>query len=199
MYILQGFLLGLAYVAPIGTQNMYVINSAIRLTRFKALQVSLITIFFDISLAVACYFGIGFLLEKNIFVKNLMLLIGSIVIVYIGIKLICSQPICSEKVKLQESLFKIIGTCFAIAWFNPQAVIDGSMLFGNIKATLLAKDASAFIMGVALASFVWFTSLALITSFMHKFISERILRIINILSGSIIIFYGLKLGGSFLF
>ena len=28
-YILQGFLFGIAYVAPIGAQNLYVINSVL--------------------------------------------------------------------------------------------------------------------------------------------------------------------------
>lgn len=34
-FLLQGFLLGLAYLAPIGMQNMYVINSAMRMGRLK--------------------------------------------------------------------------------------------------------------------------------------------------------------------
>lgn len=29
-YLLQGLLFGLAYVAPIGTQNLYIINTAAR-------------------------------------------------------------------------------------------------------------------------------------------------------------------------
>lgn len=54
-YLFQGFLLGLAYVAPIGMQNMYVINSAIKSGKGRAFQVALITSFFDISLALACF------------------------------------------------------------------------------------------------------------------------------------------------
>ena len=36
--LLQGFLVGLAYVAPIGMQNAYVINSAAKLKKSKALK-----------------------------------------------------------------------------------------------------------------------------------------------------------------
>ncbi len=53
-WFIQGWLLGIAYVAPIGMQNMYVINTAVRRNRMRALQVALITIFFDIGLALAC-------------------------------------------------------------------------------------------------------------------------------------------------
>ena len=63
LYLFQGFLLGLAYVAPIGMQNIYVINSAIKSEKLKAYQVALVTSFFDISLALACFFGIGLIMN----------------------------------------------------------------------------------------------------------------------------------------
>lgn len=39
---LQGFLMGLAYVAPIGVQNLFVINSAISQKRGRALLIALL-------------------------------------------------------------------------------------------------------------------------------------------------------------
>lgn len=63
-FLLQGFMLGIAYVAPIGMQNLYVINTAISKSRLRAYQVALITTFFDISLALACFFGMGALMER---------------------------------------------------------------------------------------------------------------------------------------
>ena len=56
---LQGLTIGLAYVAPIGMQNLFVINSALTQPRRRALLTALIVIAFDISLALACFFGIG--------------------------------------------------------------------------------------------------------------------------------------------
>ena len=51
--------MGLAYVAPIGLQNLFVINSALTHTRRRAILTALIVIFFDVTLALACFFGIG--------------------------------------------------------------------------------------------------------------------------------------------
>ena len=48
---LQGLTIGLAYVAPIGMQNLFVINSALTQPRRRALLTALIVIAFDISLA----------------------------------------------------------------------------------------------------------------------------------------------------
>ena len=62
---LQGLTIGLAYVAPIGMQNLFVINSALTQPRRRALLTALIVIAFDISLALACFFGIGALVEPD--------------------------------------------------------------------------------------------------------------------------------------
>ena len=61
---LQGLTIGLAYVAPIGMQNLFVINSALTQPRRRALLTALIVIAFDISLALACFFGIGALVLR---------------------------------------------------------------------------------------------------------------------------------------
>lgn len=45
-YFFQGFTMGLAYAAPIGLQNLFVINSALTNTRRRALLTALIVIFF---------------------------------------------------------------------------------------------------------------------------------------------------------
>lgn len=63
-FYLQGLALGLAYVAPIGMQNLFVINSALTQPRWRALLTALIVIFFDITLAMACFFGIGLIMQK---------------------------------------------------------------------------------------------------------------------------------------
>ena len=55
----QGLAIGLAYVAPIGMQNLFVINTALTQPRRRALLTALIVIFFDITLALFCFFGIG--------------------------------------------------------------------------------------------------------------------------------------------
>lgn len=194
---LQGFFLGLAYVAPIGLQNLYVINSSLRMHRIKALQVALITVLFDISLALACFFGIGLLLQKIPLLQKTILLVGSIAVVYIGAKLILSKPSVSSEAKITQSIFKIIGICFVVTWFNPQAIIDGSLLLGGFKATLPSSASKFFITGVASASFSWFVGLSLIVSIFHKVMNNKVLRLINIICGAVIIFYGLKLGLEF--
>jgi L-lysine exporter family protein LysE/ArgO len=196
-YVIQGLILGFSYVAPIGTQNLYVINTALQKNRLRALQTALITIFFDISLAIACFFSIGFLINRFYALKLAILLVGSIVVIFIGYKLITAAGKLSSNVNVDNSVVKIISTCFVVTWLNPQAIIDGSMLLGGFKASLPNDMSLYFILGVCLASAAWFTSLAIIVSILKKNFNSNIIRLLNILCGVIIIFYGIKLGYSF--
>jgi len=196
-FLIQGFLLGLAYLAPIGMQNMYVINSAMRMGRAKAYQVALFTFVFDVSLALACFFGIGLLLGVFPFLKGDILLIGCIAVTYMGVRLALSKP-SLKSVVLDESLLSIAFACFAVTWFNPQALLDGTMLLGGIRASLPTNASNLFIVGVALASFSWFMGLSTATSALKNVLDEKALRFINVLCGAVIALYGLKLGYEFI-
>ena len=190
---LQGFLMGLAYVAPIGVQNLFVINSAITQKRSKALLIALIVIFFDITLAFACFFGIGLLIDKLEWLKLIILLVGSLVIIYIGQGLLRSKSELKKNNNMDIPILKAITSACVVTWFNPQAIIDGTMILGACRATLSSEAGLYFILGVTSASFCWFMGLSIFISlFSHKF-NNKVLRVINIVCGIVIIFYGLKL------
>ncbi|MBE6052196.1 MAG: amino acid transporter [Clostridium sp.] len=197
-YLFQGLLFGLAYVAPIGVQNLFVINSALYKSKLEALRTAMTTVFFDISLALSCFFGVGFLLTKFNMLGNILMGIGSIVIIYIAISLIRSTPDTFKNNIENESFSKVILKCFAVTWLNPQAIIDGTLLLGGIRASLENETSYFFIIGVALASFLWFNVLSGIVSITKNKFNNKVLKFINILCGLIILFYGLKLGYDFI-
>lgn len=193
----QGLLMGLAYVAPIGLQNLFVINTAISQPRKRAIITALIVIFFDISLALACFFGVGAIMEQSEWIKLAVLLIGSLIVIWIGISLIHDKNVKLENKDTNLPIFKVISTACVVTWFNPQALIDGSMMLGAFRATLPGVEGMNFICGVASASFCWFLGITLFISLFSNKISEKVLRIINIVCGCVIVFYGLKLGYEF--
>lgn len=196
-YLLQGLLFGLAYVAPIGTQNLYLINTAMQKNKSQIYKVALITVLFDISLAISCFFGIGILVQRYFLLKLAILLLGCIVITSIGIRLMRTSSQVSEGKKVDNSLLRIIVSCFAVTWLNPQAIIDGSLLLGGFNASMPIEMSRYFILGVCIASFIWFNALAaFVGKFRNKF--NRVIKLINIICGVILIFYGLKLGYSFI-
>jgi len=135
----------------------------------------------------------GFLMEKFEIIRLGVLLIGGIAVVIIGISLLRSNPELSKKLEVDKPLIKIIGACFAVTWLNPQALIDGTLLLGGFRASLDPEGARLFIIGVCLASLTWFTGLATVVSLLKSQFNLKVMKIINIICGSIIIYYGLKL------
>lgn len=191
--LLQGLALGLAYVAPIGMQNIYVINTALGKSKLRAYQVAFITIFFDITLALSCFLGIGALISKYEILKLAILLLGGIAVIYIGIQLIRSIPNMKRNVDINKSLLQVAITCFTVTWLNPQAIVDGSLLLGGMRASLPGVAANLFIIGVCIASFTWFAGLTTIVSIFKNSFNEKVIRWINIICGAVILYYGAKL------
>lgn len=190
---LQGLAIGLAYVAPIGLQNIFVINSALTQTRSRAYLTALIVIFFDITLAIVCFFGIGLLLKQWDLLRMIILLIGGGIVIYIGISLLRAKAPDDLEKNMNMPISKLITTACVVTWFNPQALIDGSMLLGASKASLPIGGDLPFILGVTGASCLWFLSITTILMIFHKKFSPKVLRWINIICGAVIVIYGLKL------
>jgi L-lysine exporter family protein LysE/ArgO len=195
--LIKGFTIGIAYVAPIGMQNLYVVNTAMTQSKSRLYFVIFVTIFFDISLALSCFFGMGAIIEKVPIVKLILLGAGSLAIMWIGIGLLRSTPKLDRTIDTKKTLMQVILSCFMVTWANPQALIDGTMLFGGFRASLPAEMAKYFIIGSSLASFAWFLGVGTIVSVFKKAFNEKVLKIINVVCGLIIIYFGLKLGIEF--
>ena len=190
--------MGLAYVAPIGLQNLFVINSALTHTRRRALLTAWIVIFFDVTLALACFFGIGAVMERYQRLQMVILCVGSLIVIYIGIGLLRAKAEEIDRSKTTDSVRKTISSACVVTWFNPQAIIDGTMMLGAFHVTLPAQQSIPFISGVGIASCLWFTGITLAISLFSDRFNAKTLRMINVVCGVIIIFYGCKLMWNFI-
>ena len=196
-YFFQGLTMGLAYLAPIGMQNLFVINSALNDSRKRAFLTAIIVACFDISLSASCFYGVGSIMEKYDFVKLAILLIGSIVVIKIGISLLKSRAENVKRDKSSMPIGKTITSACVVTWFNPQAIIDGTMMLGAFHVTLLSSQALPFMSGIISASFLWFTGLFFIISIFSKIFrgnnSSKVMTAVNRVCGIVIIIYGLNL------
>ena len=197
-YLLQGLTMGLAYVAPIGVQNLFVIHTALTGPRRRALGTAGIVIFFDVSLALACFFGVGAAMEALPILRGGVLLVGSLVVLAIGVGLLRDKGELEGGTPLPATLPKTISTACLVTWCNPQALVDGTLMLGAFRASLPAAQAAPVICGVGLASCLWFLGLTLVVSLLSCRFTPRVVRLINRICGVWILFYGGKLLWSFL-
>ena len=133
---IQGLTLGLAYLAPIGMQNLFVINSALSHRLGRAMATALVVVFWDVSLALACFFGAGALMDAVPWLRSIVLGIGGVLVICIGIGLIKSEADLSCDKDMNQPFAKIILASFVVAWLNPQAIVDGTIMLGAFRATL---------------------------------------------------------------
>ena len=194
---LQGLTMGLAYVAPIGLQNLFVINSALTQKRSRVYLTALIVIFWDISLGLSCFLGAGALMEALPWLQKVILAVGSLIVIWIGIGLLRSKASLEGGRDVNVPVWKLITSAFVVTWLNPQAIIDGTMMLGAFRASIPAGTDVYFICGFSSASILWFLTLSTVVSLLGSRFNEKVLNIINKVCGAVIIFYGLKLAWSF--
>ena len=195
---LQGLTMGLAYVAPIGLQNLFVINTALTQKRSRVYLAALIVIFFDITLGLACFLGVGALMQALPWLQKVILGIGSLIVIWIGIGLLRAKASMEGGRDVNVPIWKVISTACVVTWFNPQAIIDGTMMLGAFRASLPAGSDLFFICGFASASVLWFLGISTIISLFSAKFNDKLLNSINKVCGAGIIFYGLKLAWSFI-
>lgn len=195
---LQGLTMGLAYVAPIGLQNLFVINSALTQKRSRVYLTALIVIFFDITLGLACFLGAGALMQALPWLQKVILAAGSLIVIWIGIGLLRSKASLEGGRDVNVPVWKLITTACVVTWFNPQVLIDGTMMLGAFRASLPAGTDLFFICGFASASVLWFLGISTVISLLGARFNEKVLNIINKVCGVVIIFYGCRLAWNFL-
>lgn len=194
MIYLRGILVGFAFVAPIGMQNIYMFNNALSNKMSKALLYNFLVWFCDALFSFAAFYGIGALISANEIVKIIVMLVGGALTSYIGFNIIRSAKqtaIGSDSKK--QTLKQALMTALIVSWGNPQAIIDGTMMLGASRATLTFEQSILFITGVVTASFIWDHGITIGFNLLRDKLPKKFLLAINLISGIIVAIYGLYL------
>lgn len=194
MIYLRGILVGFAFVAPIGMQNIYMFNNALSNKMSKALLYNFLVWFCDALFSFAAFYGIGALISANEIVKIIVMLVGGALTSYIGFNIIRSAKqtaIGSDRKK--QTLKQALMTALIVSWGNPQAMIDGTMMLGASRATLTFEQSILFITGVVTASFIWDHGITIGFNLLRDKLPKKFLLAINLISGIIVAIYGLYL------
>ena len=182
MYFLQGLLVGLATFAPIGMQNLFIINTALVQPLPRILLTITIIGLFDMTLSTAAFYGIGALLEAWPTFKLIILIAGGMLVAYMGYKT-CKATPSLKKVDTNIPIKNILLMALLVTWGNPQAVIDASMMLGAFRANIPAESIYHFFFGF----------LAGTMYVLAKKIKISHLVWINRVCGTVLIIYGIKL------
>ncbi|MDR2492006.1 MAG: LysE family transporter, partial [Coriobacteriales bacterium] len=165
--------------------------------RKRAILTALFVIFFDITLALAGYFGIGLVIEQWDIARMVVLGVGGLLVVLIGVSLLRAKEVTQERANMSVPIPRLVSMAAIVTWLNPQAIIDVTMLLGSSKASLGEGEGLVFLLGVIAASCLWFLGLSTAISVFSSKFTPAVVRRINVVCGIVIILYGLRLLFSF--
>ena len=193
--LLSGFALGLAYAAPIGAQNLFVVSQALRLGTPRNFLLAGIVAFMDITLAIACVLGIGAVLNGHPVLRALLGTAGGIYLLYVAYDSFRSIRQQSGLVISEKSLSwaTIITQAFMLTWLNPHAVIDGTAILGSYSAGLTTVDKTLFIIGVGTASATWFATVSTVAASFRGERGRVFVKTIKAVSATTIVYFGLSI------
>jgi len=160
---LTGFFLGLSLILAIGAQNTFVLRQGILgqhifyIALFCALSDALL-----ISIGVA---GISFFLNNFISqYSNILFSLSAFWLTCYGIIRLRSALKSNKAIEIEASslkgLFPTISVAAALTFLNPHVYLDTMILIGSISQQFSGFQKITFTLGAALASFVFFFSLA---------------------------------------
>jgi L-lysine exporter family protein LysE/ArgO len=190
---LAGLLLGLGLILPIGSQNIYVLKSAIRIGLPRALVIALVAAACDTLLIGIGALGVSAVLATIPLLRPALLMAGSCLLTCLGIRALRSGPPDEDLGEGQENLAKAALATATASLVNPHAVIDTVGVIG-LAITSAGDNAMAFGLGTVFASIVWFMFLALAGSLLASRLNAELRQWVERMSGAILLLFGLKLG-----
>lgn len=192
--LLSGMAIGFAFIAPIGMQNLYVFNNAMNNTWKRALLYVGFVWFADATFSLAAYFGMGALINSNELLKLIVMLLGGLLVLYIGWAIFRSANSVEMGAKGTSLTPKAaLMSAFIVTWANPQALVDGSLMLGATRAKLAEADVWPFIIGVLMATATWFIFITLLVNMFKNKLTKKAFVWVNIVSGFIVMAYGVYL------
>ncbi|KAA8433272.1 amino acid transporter [Weissella paramesenteroides] len=189
--LIKGMMIGFAFVAPIGMQNLYVFNNALTNSFKRSLVYVLFVWMADSLFSLVAFFGMGAIISSVTWLRLLVMLIGGGLVIWIGWGILRSANsvqlnTTGNKLPVKQAFL----TAFIVSWANPQALIDGSLLLGALRGTLDKSQVWPFIIGVIMATFIWFNTITIVMNILKERLPKKVLIWVNILSGIIVLVYG---------
>jgi threonine/homoserine/homoserine lactone efflux protein len=189
-FFFKGLLIGFSIAAPVGPIGLLCIQRTIAYGRKSGLVTGLGAATADGLYGAVAAFGLttisGFLVGQQFWFR----LIGGIFLLYLGAKAFLSKPAKEAAAGSHESLFLDYGSTVILTVTNPMTILSFAAVFAGLGlATSGGGRASAALMiaGVVLGSALWwFVLSAGVSLFQAKFKSDS-LRIVNRISGAILI------------
>lgn len=181
----QGFVLSAGLIIAIGAQNMFVLRQGLK--REHVVPIVLFCAAADASLIVAGVSGLGGVLALVPGLSLVLSIGGAAFLAWYGVSALRRAANPSALVVGHEASMTLgaaLAGSAAFTFLNPHVYIDTVMLMGAVGASLPSAERPLFMVGAALASLTWFSSLGFGARFLAPLFSRASAwRVLDIIIG----------------
>lgn len=155
---LKGFIVTFSLIVAIGAQNAYVLKLGL-LKQYVLLAVFL-CILFDTILITAGVYGLGFFVQGNQLLINIIAIVGIVFLTFYSF-LSFKSAFKNESLEIDgktktNPLKQVIGMLLVFTFLNPHTYLDTVLLIGGIGANIQNDLKIYFLLGAVSASASWF-------------------------------------------
>jgi len=198
--IFLGFFIGLIAAIPIGPVNLLVVRRTLAYDPLHGFMSGLGAVLADA--VYACITGFGFTALAQLIKghSTALEIIGGIMLLYFGARMYLAPPDSRlDNGDQGESktlpLLRAMASTFALAVTNPATLLAFTAMFAGV-AGIVGQEASFYgagflVAGVLAGSTFWWFTLTTVTGLFHHRIDERIMTLINKISGVVVAIFGL--------
>ena len=206
--IIPGMVIGFIVAFPIGPVNLICIRRTLQFGPGPGFVSGLGAALGDGLFAAITGFGLTAVAQLIEGFSTILQLVGGILLLSFGIHTYNAQPAPRVEFKLaanengKSTLARSMASTFALTISNPATLIGFTALFAGLGG--LAGDnpsflAAAFVVaGVFAGSTLWWLTLTTVVGLLHARIDERVVRLINKVSGLLVAAFGLTVLGHLL-
>jgi threonine/homoserine/homoserine lactone efflux protein len=187
----RGVLIGVGIAAPVGPIGALCIARALRYGWRAGFVAGL-----GAATADACYgaiaaFGLTVVMSHLLDSLGVLRLLGGLYLCYLGLRTMRAAPATAADT-VAGSPTRMFAATFALTITNPLTIMSFAAIFAGVGvATNNSRDGIALVLGVFAGSALWWLALSSGVAAVRHRLTHRALRVINVLSGAIILGFGL--------
>ena len=159
--LLKGFIVTFSLIVAIGAQNAYILK--LGLLKQYVFTAVILCILFDTLLISAGVFGLGFFIQGNQLLINIIAVIGILFLSFYAF-MSFKSAFKNESLEIDgknktNPLKQVVGMLLVFTFLNPHTYLDTILLIGGIGANIQDDLKIFFLIGAISASTVWFVLL----------------------------------------
>ena len=143
MTVIQGMMIGFAFVAPIGMQNLYVFNNALTNSFRRSLMYVLFVWIADSLFSLAAFFGMGAIISSVTWLRLAVMIVGGLLVLWIGWGILRSADSVQLNTQKNELLLFFLFTISKQPYINSTKSISGLIYFYLRELVTYSRIASA--------------------------------------------------------